>query len=70
MIREKKPRTIVQDGEARRNDDDVNLDSFGVEAPPRDVFALFAEKGYPPEAVNEAIRERYVQYLERMERKK
>ena len=66
----KKKSTIVVDSEGRSWDpDDLDLDSFGVEAPQREVFALFAEKGYPPEEVNEEIRVKYTQYLERVKKK-
>ena len=51
------------------NDDDFNLDSHGVEAPEREVFEMFAEIGTPPDEVNEAVRERYRKYLERIRKK-
>jgi hypothetical protein len=51
------------------NDDDFNLDSFGVEAPIKERLASLAESGLKPEQVSEDIRERYVKYLERMNTK-
>ena len=50
------------------NDDDFNLDSFGVEAPLKERLEMLAEVGRRPEEVNEEIRERYVKYLERRTR--
>jgi len=47
----------------------ANLDSFGVEAPQREVFEMLAEMGRRPEEVNEALREKYARYLERRNRK-
>lgn len=49
MIREKKPPTVVKDGEAWWNDDDFNLDSLRVEALERQVFEMLAEVGRKPE---------------------
>jgi hypothetical protein len=51
------------------NDDDFNLDSFGVEAPLKERLKSLAESGLKPEQVSEDIRERYVKYLERMNKK-
>jgi hypothetical protein len=51
------------------NDDDFNLDSFGVEAPIKERLASLAESGLKAEQVSEDIRERYVKYLERMNTK-
>ena len=51
------------------NDDDFNLDSFGVEAPLRERLESLAESGLKPEQVSEDIRERYVKYLEKMNKK-
>ena len=36
----KKPPTITTDGEVQWNDDDFNLDSFGVEAPTEGLEGL------------------------------
>lgn len=47
--------------------DDFFLDSHGVEAPEGDVFELFAQLGYPPDQVNEKVRERYRAHLARMQ---
>lgn len=69
MSRKKTPSTTVQDGEFQWNDDDFNLDSFGVEAPLRERLASLAESELRPEEVSEDIRERYVRYVERMARK-
>jgi hypothetical protein len=57
------------DHEFKWNDDDFNLDSFGVEAPIKERLASLAESGLKPEQVSEEIRERYVKYLERMNKK-
>jgi len=65
-VSKKKTPTIVQDGEVRWNDDDFNLDSFGVEAPIRDRLRSLADAGMKPEAVSDDIRARYVTYLETM----
>ena len=51
------------------NDDDFNLDSFGVEAPLRERLESLAESGLKPEQVSEDIRERYVVYLEKVNKK-
>jgi hypothetical protein len=51
------------------NDDDFNLDSFGVEAPIKERLASLAESGLKPEQVSEDIRARYMKYLERMNTK-
>ena len=51
------------------NDDDFNLDSFGVEAPLKERLESLAESGLKPEQVSEDIRERYVKYLEKMKKK-
>jgi len=45
----KKPATIIKDGSVHCNDDDFNLDSFGVQAPEREVFEMLAEMGRKPE---------------------
>jgi hypothetical protein len=70
VARKKKSSTVAGDKGFRWNDDDFNLDSFGVEAPEREVFEMLAEMGRRPDEVNEEIRERYVKYLERMKKKK
>ena len=70
MSRKKNSPTLIKDGEFQWNDDDFNLDSFGVEAPQREVFEMLAKLGRKPEEVNEAIREKYVKYVDRMTRKK
>ena len=69
MIREKKPPTVVKDGEAWWNDDDFNLDSFGVEAPLRDRLKSLADSDKKPEEVSDDIRARYVKYVEKMKKK-
>jgi hypothetical protein len=51
------------------NDDDFNLDSFGVEAPLRERLESLAESGLKPEQVSEDIRERYVKHLEKMKKR-
>ena len=65
----RKPRTIVQNGQVQWNDDDIDVDSFGVEAPQREAFKILTKIGQKYEEVNRAIREKYVKYLERMTRK-
>ena len=70
MSRKKNPEIVVDEKGFRWNLDDFDLDSCGVEAPEREVFEMFAELGYPPEEVNEVIREKYTKYLERMKKKK
>ena len=64
----KKPPTIVKDDEVRWNDDDFNLDSFGVEAPLRDRLKSLADSGKKPEQVSDEIRDRYVKYLDKMKK--
>jgi hypothetical protein len=51
------------------NDDDFNLDSFGVEAPLRERLESLAESGLKPEQVSEDIRARYMKYLEKMKKR-
>jgi hypothetical protein len=58
-----------RDQEPTWNDDDFNLDSFGVEAPLRERLESLAKSGLKPEQVSEDIRERYVKYLEKMKKK-
>jgi hypothetical protein len=70
MSRKAKTPTIVRDCEFQWIDDDFNLDSFGVGAPQREVFEMFAELGRKPEEVNEVIREKYAKYLERIRKEK
>lgn len=64
----KKTPTVVQDGKVQWNDDDFNLDSFGVEAPLRDRLKSLADSGKKPEEVSDDIRVRYVKYLEKMKK--
>jgi len=64
----KKPSTIVQDSEVRWNDDDFNLDSFGVEAPIKDRLEMLRESGLTPEQVSIDIKDRYTKYLEKMKK--
>ena len=67
----RKKSTIVIDSEGRSWDlDDFDLDSHGVVAPQREVFAKLAEDGFTPEQVSVDIQEKYRAYLERMNRKK
>jgi len=68
MSRKKNSPTLIKDGEFQWNDDDFNLDSFGVEAPIKDRLEMLAEAGRKPEEVNEEIREKYAKYLERRRR--
>ena len=70
MSRKKKPSTRPSRRWLPWNDDDFNLDSHGVEAPPEGRLEVLAELGRTPEEVNEEIRERYVRYLERVRKKK
>jgi hypothetical protein len=69
----KRAKSETESGSGRQepvwNDDDFNLDSFGVEAPIKERLASLAESGLKPEQVSEEIRERYVKYLERMNKK-
>jgi hypothetical protein len=69
----KRAKSETESGSGRQqpawNDDDFNLDSFGVEAPLKERLASLAESGLKPEQVSEDIRERYVKYLERMNTK-
>jgi hypothetical protein len=51
------------------NDDDFNLDSFGVEAPLKERLESLAESGLKPEQVSEDIRAPYMKYLEKMKKK-
>lgn len=67
MTRKKKTDVAVET-EFGSNDDDFNLDSFGVEAPLKERLESLAESGLRPHEVNEEIRERYVRYLERLEK--
>jgi hypothetical protein len=65
-VTRKKKSTIVVDSEGRSWDlDDFDLDSHGVQAPQREVFEMLAEMGRTPDEVNEAVREKYTQYLAR-----
>jgi len=67
----KKKSTIVVDEQGRSWDlDDFDLDSHGVVAPQREVFAKLAEDGYTPGQVSVDIQEKYRKYLERMKEKK
>lgn len=68
MSKKKSP-TSIQDGEVRWNDDDFNLDSFGVEAPLRDRLKSLADSGKKPEDVSDDIRVRYVKYLAKMKKR-
>jgi hypothetical protein len=70
MTRKKRPEIVVDEKGLSWDDDDFNLDSHGVEAPEREVFEMLAQLGDKPEAVNEAVRERYAKYLERVRKKK
>jgi hypothetical protein len=53
----KKPEFVVGKDGQRWNLDDFDLDSHGVEAPQREVFEMFAEKGYPPEGERSGFRD-------------
>ena len=67
----KRKRGIVVGSEGRSWDlDDFDLDSHGVQAPQREVFAKLAEDGFTPEQVSIDIQEKYRKYLERMKKKK
>lgn len=67
----KKKSTIVVDSDGRSWDlDDFDLDSHGVVAPQREVFAKLAEDGFTPEQVSIDIQEKYRKYLERIQKKK
>jgi hypothetical protein len=69
----KRAKSETESGSGRQepvwNDDDFNLDSFGVEAPIKERLASLGESGLKPEQVSEDIWERYVKYLERMNTK-
>jgi len=65
----KKPPIIVQDSEVRWNDDDFNLDSFGVGAPIEERLESLMRGGYTPEQVSVEIKDRYAKYLARMKAK-
>jgi len=67
-VSKKKTPTVVEDGEVQWNDDDFNLDSFGVGAPIRDRLKSLADSGKKPEEVSDDIRARYVKYLEKMKK--
>jgi len=64
----KKTATSIRDGEVQWNDDDFNLDSFGVEAPLRDRLKSLADSGKKPEEVSDQIRDRYVRYLDKVKK--
>ena len=70
MGRKKKTELIVDEQGFAWDPDDFDLDSHGVEAPEEEVFEMAAEMGRKPEEVNEAVRERYRKYLERMEHRR
>jgi hypothetical protein len=69
----KRAKSDTTSGSGRRepvwNDDDFNLDSFGVEAPLKERLESLAESGLKPEEVSEDIREKYVKYPEKMKKK-
>ena len=65
----RKKSTIVVDEQGRCWDlDGFDLDSHGVQAPQREVFAKLAEDGFTPKPVSVDIQEKYGTYLERIEK--
>jgi hypothetical protein len=65
MRRKKTPEIVVDENGFRWNRDAFDLDSHDVQAPGKDALELVAEMGRKPQDVNEVVRERYVSYLKK-----
>lgn len=68
MTKRRAKSNITSSGSSLRpvwNDDDFNLDSFGVEAPLEERLEALMRDGFTPDQVSEDIREKYEKYLKR-----
>jgi hypothetical protein len=70
MSRKRKPAVEVDEQGFSWNDDDFNLDSFGVQAPLQERLQSLMQGGFTPEQVSIDIQEKYAKYLEQLKKKK